>query len=57
MTEQRKHPGGRPREVDSRIVVGLPADLLADLDAEAATRGMPRSKVIRERLARRKRRA
>ena len=50
MTDPR--PVGRPRVIERRVTVGLPADLLADLNAEAADRGLDRSEVIRERLAR-----
>ena len=45
-----KRGRGRPQFVGARIVVGLPSDLLADIDREAAERGTSRADEIRRRL-------
>ena len=49
---EHKRGRGRPRTTDTRITVGLTADLLGDLDAEATARDVDRSEVIRQRLDR-----
>ena len=49
-TPTAKRGRGRPAFVGTRVVVGLPADLLADLDREAAERGTTRADEIRRRL-------
>ncbi len=45
-----KRGRGRPAFVGTRVVVGLSADLLADIDREAAERGTTRAAEIRRRL-------
>ena len=44
---------GRPRITDTRIIVGVRADTLADIDKAAADAGITRSEEARRRLARR----
>lgn len=48
-----KRGRGQPRFVDTRITIGLPGDLLADIDAAAQAAGTTRAQEIRRRLARR----
>lgn len=41
---------GRP-PIGPRVTIALPAELLADIDAQAAARGLARAAEIRRRLA------
>lgn len=50
-TPTAKRGRGRPRTTDARVVIGLPADLLANIDREAEERGTTRAQEMRRRLS------
>jgi len=50
VTTDDKAGRGRP-PIGPRVTIALPAELLADIDAQAAARGLARAAEIRRRLA------
>lgn len=50
VAEEEPVTAGRP-SIGSRVIVTLPDDLIAELDAEAAGAGVSRAEVVRRRLA------